>query len=108
MLSDHRVPVETHQLGRLDSVRHRVVNGRSYLHLEAADKPVCTLVLHARTDEALRELKVRRIHQGAAAKFAVEKNVRSFSVFFSTTNPETCCVGMTESFIIVDDFFLNL
>ena len=45
--------------GILDSVRHVVLGGRSYLHLERGGSAVCTLVLCQRTENALDELKVR-------------------------------------------------
>ena len=47
--------------GYLQTATHRVLARKSYVHLEAAPSAgrVCTLVLCARTDEAVNELKVR-------------------------------------------------
>ncbi len=45
-------------LGWLESVDHRVLQNKSYLHLCNPTQPVCTLVLGNRAEQALDELKV--------------------------------------------------
>lgn len=47
----------TSYYGYLDDVEHRVINGRSYLHLSNANIKVQTIVLCQRTDQSLEELK---------------------------------------------------
>lgn len=60
LLGEYQMAVEENDFGFLQSATHRVIAHKSYIHLEAASSgsTVCTLVLCARTDEAVEELKV--------------------------------------------------
>ena len=60
LLGDYQTPVEESDFGYLQSATHRVIARKSYVHLEAAPSggTVCTLMLCARTEEAVQELKV--------------------------------------------------
>ena len=51
--------VTDEHIGWLDEVKHVLIAGKSYVHLQRHECPVVTVVLCNRHEEALEELKVR-------------------------------------------------
>jgi len=57
LLSSFTGHISASDLGCLDAVHHRVLEGRSHLQLTRAASSVCTLVLYGRSEESLAEIK---------------------------------------------------
>lgn len=58
LFASFRTPIDANGFGYVETIKHEVIGGRSYVRVEGAEEQLTTLVLCGLTEESLDELKV--------------------------------------------------